>query len=50
MAKYVVDSYFESGELKELVETEPENFKAYIKKVGKELGIKGKNLPARGIA
>ena len=44
VAKYVVDSYFESGELKELVETEPENFKAYIKKVGKELGIKGKNL------
>jgi len=44
VAKYIVDSYFVSGELKELVETEPESFKGFIKKVGKDLDKKGKNL------
>ena len=44
VAKYVVEAYFGSGDLKTLVETEPDALKSFIKTLGKDLGVKGKNL------
>ena len=44
VAKYIVDSYFISGELKELAENNPEAFKDWMKAAGKEMGKKGKDL------
>jgi len=44
VAKYVVEAYFGSGDLKTLVESEPDALKSFIKTLGKDLGVKGKNL------
>merc|ERR1711937_872397 len=44
VAKYIVDSYFVTGEFKELIESKPEGFKDWMKAAGKEMGKKGRDL------
>lgn len=44
VAQYIVDSYFESGDFKELLENKPESFKDWMKAAGEEMGKKGKDL------
>jgi glutamyl-tRNA synthetase len=44
VAQYILDSYFVSGDFKELLESKPEAFKDWMKAAGKEMGKKGKDL------